>query len=81
MCKVCMILPENSVLLLQCTTCGFTGMQHLLHGCPPRSEEGLLSKIRWEVKVRLITKFLFKVVCPLGSSLFVVVVVFLVLCR
>jgi hypothetical protein len=53
----------------------------LLHGCSPRPEEGLLSKIRWEVKVRLITKFLFKVVCPLGSSLFVVVVVFLVLCR
>jgi hypothetical protein len=29
----------------------------LLHGCSPQSEEGLLSNIRWEVKVRLITKF------------------------
>lgn len=29
----------------------------LLHGCSPWSEEGLLSKIRWEVKVRLLTKF------------------------
>jgi hypothetical protein len=29
----------------------------LLHGRSPKSKEGLLSKIRWEVKVRLLAKF------------------------
>jgi hypothetical protein len=29
----------------------------LLHGRPPKFEESLLSNIRWEVKVRLLTKF------------------------
>jgi hypothetical protein len=32
----------------------------LLHNGTPQSEEALLSKIRWEVKVRLISKFVSK---------------------
>jgi len=30
----------------------------LLYGWFPKSEEGILSKIRWEVNVRLLAKFL-----------------------
>jgi hypothetical protein len=29
----------------------------LFHGRSPKSEEALLSKIRWEVKIRLLAKF------------------------
>ncbi len=32
----------------------------LLHSDTPRSEDALLSKIKWEVKVRLISKFVSK---------------------
>jgi hypothetical protein len=34
-------------------------MQHnsLLHGRTPKTEEEILSRIRWEVKVRLLAKF------------------------
>jgi hypothetical protein len=29
----------------------------LLHGRAPKTEDGILSKIRWEVKVKLIARF------------------------